>query len=57
MKGQFTELAFRDRSGIGRNLTVEVLEFFDNSGVTTRLGDARRIASNRTRFGIGLRQP
>ena len=41
--GQFTVLAFRDRSGIGRNLTIEVLEFFDKSGFTMRLGDTRRI--------------
>ncbi len=33
---------FRDRSGIGRNLAVEVLEFFDKSGLTWRKGDTRK---------------
>lgn len=37
----FTAAAFKDRSGIGRNLTIEVLEFFDRAGVTRRVGDAR----------------
>ena len=37
----FTAAAFKDRSGIGRNLTIEVLEFFDRVGVTRRVGDAR----------------
>jgi selenocysteine-specific elongation factor len=50
--GQFTVLAFRDRSGIGRNVSIEVLEFFDKSGFTVRLGNTRRIASNGMRFGI-----
>ena len=35
--------AFRDRSGIGRNLTIEVLEFFDRIGFTRRIGDSRRV--------------
>ena len=39
--GGFTAAAFKDRSGIGRNLTIEVLEFFDRAGVTRRVGDAR----------------
>ena len=32
---------FKDRSGIGRNLTIEVLEYLDRIGVTRRVGDAR----------------
>ncbi len=38
---RFTAIAFRDRSGIGRNLTIEVLEYLDAIGVTRRVGDAR----------------
>jgi selenocysteine-specific elongation factor len=38
---QITAAAFRDRSGIGRNLAIEVLEFFDRTRLTRRVGDAR----------------
>ncbi|MBI4184474.1 MAG: selenocysteine-specific translation elongation factor [Proteobacteria bacterium] len=41
--GLITAAAFRDRSGIGRNLTIQVLEFFDSCGFTRRVGDARRL--------------
>src|SRR5260370_288607 len=37
----FTAALFKDRSGIGRNLTIEVLEYLDQIGVTRRVGDAR----------------
>jgi selenocysteine-specific elongation factor len=37
----FTAAAFRDRSGIGRNLTIEVLEYLDAIGVTRRVGEGR----------------
>jgi len=39
----FNAAEFRDRSGIGRNLTIEVLEFFDKAGFTRRAGNQRRI--------------
>ena len=39
----FTAAAFKDRSGIGRNLTIEVLEYLDGIGVTRRVGEARVI--------------
>ncbi len=37
----FTAAGFKDRSGIGRNLTIEVLEYLDRIGLTRRVGDAR----------------
>ena len=37
--------AYRDRSGIGRNLTIQVLESFDQTGFTRRMGDARRVVA------------
>ena len=37
--GAITAAAFRDRSQIGRNLTIEVLEFFDRIKFTRRAGD------------------
>jgi selenocysteine-specific elongation factor len=42
-EGTFTAAAFKDRSGIGRNLTIQVLEHLDRMGVTRRRGDARII--------------
>jgi selenocysteine-specific elongation factor len=39
----FTAAAFKDRSGIGRNLTIEVLEYLDRVGVTRRVGDTRLV--------------
>jgi selenocysteine-specific elongation factor len=38
-----TPVAFRDQSGLGRNLSIEVLEFFDRIGFTRRLGDSRLV--------------
>jgi selenocysteine-specific elongation factor len=37
----FTAMQFKDRSGIGRNLTIEFLEYLDRAGATRRQGDAR----------------
>jgi selenocysteine-specific elongation factor len=42
-EGIFDARAFRDASGIGRNVAIQVLEFFDGLGLTRREGDARRI--------------
>jgi selenocysteine-specific elongation factor len=41
--GLFLAAEYRDRSGIGRNLTIELLEYFDRAGLTRRAGPARRI--------------
>ena len=41
--GRFTAAAYKDRSGIGRNVTIQLLEYFDKVGFTRREGDARRI--------------
>jgi selenocysteine-specific elongation factor len=41
--GLVTAGAFKDSSGIGRNLAIEVLEFFDRMIFTRRDGDARRV--------------
>ncbi len=40
-KERFTAAQFRDASGAGRNLSIEILEFFDRMKFTRRLGDAR----------------
>jgi selenocysteine-specific elongation factor len=38
-----TAAAFRDRSALGRNLAIEVLEYFDRIKVTRRVGDAHQL--------------
>ena len=43
----FDARAYRDASGIGRNLTIQVLEYFDNLGFTRRIGDERRVVKSR----------
>jgi selenocysteine-specific elongation factor len=45
-RGAIAAAAFRDRSGIGRNLTVEVLEYFDRIKFTRRVGDAHVITAH-----------
>jgi selenocysteine-specific elongation factor len=42
--GAFTAADFNRESGIGRNLTIQVLEYFDRIGLTQRDGDRRRPA-------------
>jgi selenocysteine-specific elongation factor len=39
----FTAAEFNKRSGIGRNLTIVVLEYLDGIGVTRRTGDLRHV--------------
>ncbi len=41
--GSFTAAEFRNASGIGRNLTIELLETFDRAGMTKRSGNDRTI--------------
>jgi selenocysteine-specific elongation factor len=41
--GQFTAAQFRDRSGVGRGLAIEILECLDRLGITQRIGDARKM--------------
>lgn len=44
--GGFTAADYRLRAGIGRNLTIEVLEYFDRAGFTRRIGAARIVHSS-----------
>ena len=41
--GQFSVAAYRDWSGMGRNLSIEILEFFDKLKFTRRVGNERQI--------------
>jgi hypothetical protein len=41
--GQFTAAQYRDATGIGRSLAIEILEFLDSLGITQRVGDTRKM--------------
>jgi selenocysteine-specific elongation factor len=41
--GWFDVAAFRDRSNLGRGISIELLEYFDRIGFTQRIGDQRRV--------------
>jgi len=45
--GILTVGRFREATGIGRNATMPMLEFFDKVGFTTRRPDGRRVRSDR----------
>ena len=48
----FTAADYRDKSGLGRNLVIALLEYFDRTGFTRRIGDYRRIRrTSRDAFG------
>jgi selenocysteine-specific elongation factor len=41
--GQFTAAQYRDATGVGRGLAIEILEVLDRLAITQRLGDARKM--------------
>ena len=42
-QGRFTAAEYKNHAHIGRNFAIELLEYFDRSGFTERLGDRRRV--------------
>jgi selenocysteine-specific elongation factor len=50
-EGTFTAASFNDRSGVGRNLTIQILEYLDRMGMTRRQGDVRTIPEGAGTFG------
>ena len=42
-QGRFTAAEYKNHARVGRNFAIELLEFFDRSGFTERLGDRRRV--------------
>lgn len=54
---QFTASQYRDRTAIGRNLAIEVLEYFDRAGFTQRLGDKRRLRPHGPTLGVREADP
>ncbi len=48
----FTVIQFRDASGIGRNLCIEILEYFDRIGFTRRVDNKRFLNTSKAeKFG------
>ena len=43
--GEITAATFRDLIGSTRKYTIGLLEYFDRTGITTRVGDVRRLRS------------
>ena len=41
--GMLMVAEFRDASGVGRNMTIEILEYFDRQKFTRRVGDGRKV--------------
>ena len=41
--GRFSAAEYKNHARVGRNFAIELLEFFDRSGFTERLGERRRI--------------
>jgi selenocysteine-specific elongation factor len=50
-EGAFTAAMFNDRAGVGRNLTIQILEYLDKIGATRRIGDARVALPGAADFG------
>ena len=45
-KAIFTAQEYRMISGVGRNLTIELLEYFDRAGFTRRIRDGRILCTS-----------
>jgi selenocysteine-specific elongation factor len=50
LEGTFTAATFKERCGIGRNVTIQILEYLDKMGVTRRIGDTRIVLRGREVF-------
>ncbi|MCZ6642445.1 MAG: selenocysteine-specific translation elongation factor [Gammaproteobacteria bacterium] len=48
--GPFTVREFRDAAGVGRNVAIEVLEYFDSRGFTRRAENTRRVVGELSRL-------
>ena len=42
-EGTFTAATFKDHCGLGRNVTIQILEYLDKMGATRRIGDTRTV--------------
>lgn len=53
-RGPFTARDYRDAAGIGRNVAIDVLEYFDARGYTRRSNDRRTVVGDRSRLLPGI---
>ena len=53
---RFTAAQFRNVTTLGRNLSIEVLEYFDRMRFTRRVGDARRVVGPAAQLLAGAAQ-
>jgi len=51
-RGPFTVRDYRDAAGIGRNVAIEMLEYFDSRGFTRRNGNERVISGSLERLSL-----
>ncbi|MEQ8860231.1 MAG: selenocysteine-specific translation elongation factor [Pseudomonadales bacterium] len=49
-QGAFTARDYRDAAAIGRNVAIDLLEYFDARGYTRRQGDQRTVVGERSRL-------
>ncbi|MDP2241041.1 MAG: selenocysteine-specific translation elongation factor [Burkholderiales bacterium] len=54
--GMFTAAQYRDATGIGRTLAIEILESLDTLAITQRVGDARKMRKDFTAI-LGAAEP
>lgn len=54
-QGPFTVRQYRDAAAIGRNVAIDVLEYFDARGFTRRLGETRSVVGDRSKLPGSLR--
>jgi selenocysteine-specific elongation factor len=54
--GTFTAAQYRDATGVGRGLAIEILEFLDTLAITQRVGDARKMRKDYTAV-LGAAEP
>lgn len=52
-RGGFAAAQFRDHAGVGRNLTIDLLEFLDRRGVTFRVGNVRYLREDESADAAG----
>ena len=45
--GQFNAIMFKDKAKVGRNFTIELLEFLDRKKITLRIGDYRELVASK----------
>ena len=55
--GTFDAAAYRDLAKVGRNLTIQILEHFDQIKLTRRIGDTRQVVGRaESLFGVANRE-